>query len=120
MNKETLEAASRLLGLVIGELGFSPEFAEGVRRTIDRMVDELSQRAAAPEGPTLTDELTAESQRAIYNIAGIAHLVLRMGAPPEHVRELVRGHLLKQAAGEQQLVHALLALPHQVEASKLH
>lgn len=120
MNKETFDAVLRLLGTVLSELGVSPEFTEGMQRIADRMAEDLGRRGATPGGPTLTDELTAESQRAIVNVAGIAHLVLRMGAPPEHVRELIRGHLLKQAAGEQQLVHALLALPQQTHANNLH
>jgi hypothetical protein len=120
MNKETFEAASRLLGVILGGIGLPPEVAEAIQRVADRMVEELGRRGVSPGGLSLTDELTAESQRAIVNIAGIAHLVMRMGAPPEHVRELIRGHLLHQAAGEQQLVHALLALPRQVEVGNLH
>lgn len=120
MDKETLEAASRLLRTVLGDLGVSSEVTELIQQIVERAFDSLSRRGMAPGGPTLTDELRAESQRAFVNVAAIAHLVLRAGASPEHVRSLVRDHLLRQAEREQHLIGALLALPRQDHATTLH
>jgi hypothetical protein len=120
MNKETLEAASHLLGAILGELGLSPEVMEAIQRVAGRMLDEMGRRGVSSGGPSLMQELSAESQRSIVNIVGVANLVRQMGVPPDHVRELIRNHLLHQLVGEQQLVHALLALPRQAQAGDLH
>lgn len=120
MNKETLEATSRLLGVILGELGLPTEVMEAIQRVASRMLDELGRRGVSSGGPSLMEELSAESQRSIVNIVGVANLVRQMGAPPVHVRELIRNHLLHQVIAEQQLVHALLALPRQAQASDLH
>jgi peptidoglycan hydrolase-like protein with peptidoglycan-binding domain len=51
-------------------------------------------------------------------IAGLAALVMRTGADPAHVRELINGYLLQHAAIEADLVRSLLALPRAGQSSQ--
>ena len=117
MNKETLEAASRVIGIFLDELAVPGELTAALRRAVDRVLDELGQITAPtlPPGPTIAEELHAESARAAVNISGIATLAMRMGAPYEQVRDAIRGHLLQQAGHEQHLIHTLLTLPRRAQ-----
>ena len=117
MNKETFEAVSRVIGIFLDELALPGEAMAALRRAVDRMIGELGQimLPTLPPGPTIAEELHAESARAAVNISGIAILAMRMGASYEQVRDAIRGHLLQQAGHEQHLIHTLLTLPRRAQ-----
>lgn len=116
MTKETLEAASKILGVLLDELAVPPEFVERARRAADRILAEVERSGLAAvlartAGPTISDELLWHSQRSTMNIAQIAALVVSLGVHPDRVRTLVRGHIYDQTVQEQELIQAILALP---------
>ncbi len=119
MDKETVEAAARLLGLVLEQL-VPGEAKQTIRKTVEQMAAEvgpifenldMTKATGATRRPTILEELRADADRARANIMGIALLVLESGGSMKQVREAIRGHLLRQAVNEQQLIHTLLALP---------
>ena len=120
MNKESYEATSRLIEVILNELAMPPEITASIRRIADRVLAECAKIDAAttspPVGPTITEELRAEGQRATVNIGGVALMVMQAGVPPSLVRDLIRGHMLQSIAHEQRLIHTLLALPSRGQA----
>lgn len=109
MNRELIEMSVRMAGAIFEELALPQDLKSALLRIIGE-VQQLAQRHP-PEGPAIGDDLATQSQRAILNIAGLAALVMRTGADPAHVRELINGYLLQHAAIEAELVRSLLALP---------
>lgn len=59
MTKETLEAASKILGVLLDELAVPPEVVERARRAADRILAEVERSGLAavlarPAGPTIS------------------------------------------------------------------
>lgn len=115
MNRELIEMSVRMAGAIFEELALPQDLKSALLRIIGE-VQQLAQRQ--PPGPAIGDDLAAQSQRTILNIAGLAALVMRAGADPAHVRELINGYLLQHAAIEADLVRSLLALPRAGQSSQ--
>lgn len=119
MDKETVEAAARLLGLVLEQL-VPGDARHTIRKTVEQVAAQVApifenldvtRATGSTRRPTIREELLADADRAQANIMGIAVLVLESGGSMTQVREAIRGHILRQAVNEQQLIHTLLALP---------
>lgn len=119
MDKETVEAAARLLGLVLEQL-VPGDARHTIRKTVEQVAAQVApifenldvtRATGSTRRPTIREELLADADRAQANIMGIAVLVLESGGSMTQVREAIRSHILRQAVNEQQLIHTLLALP---------